>query len=417
MSKDVLRFLPLSNLSDFRNHHPQGALAQLDDPIHLIRKLEKRVQIHKMSTERGFQKAVRGELSMNESAVHKAHGLMDALGVIQAADRHHDAAYYEQNKALVPEGYVPIKSFGRYSFIPVTYTNSADYKAACKNGRFVEDLEASARALYDDAPPEKFSKAMLKECKKMTNIGTDGLINHPETGLQAGAFVNHERKSVIIGFSGLNFEPNEYRDALLTGGRRQFEAAHAEVKALLLSGEIPDDYEVVIAGHSMGAAISQRMIYAIKEDPELRQVDARAINFDAPQVGNQIEDYDPTRVKHHDCININFTKTIGSIDFSRLPGRLYGGGHVGGGYYQMDSNFADKADIADFNEKGAELFSKTARVARGVVNHQMINGVETMVSKHLMTGKDVPFVETGQPKERQKAAERTKDYGYEPALA
>ena len=416
MRQDVLRFIPVSNLTDVRSQHPQGVLAPQGDTTILARRLHQRMQIHKMSTEQGFSQVAQGKATLNESAMLKAHGLMDALGVIQAADRHLDTAYYEQNKALLPEGYEPIESFGTRNFIPVTYENTEAYKAARKDGSYTEDLQQSTRELYNEAPPEKFSKGVLKECHKVANIGTPGLINHPDTGLQAGAFINHERKSAVIGFAGLNFEPNEFRDAILNGGKRQFEAAQQEVKDLLLSGEIPEDYEVTICGHSMGAAISQRMIYAIKEDPELRHVDARAVNFDAPQVCNLIEDYEPSRVKRHECININFTKTIGSLDFSKLPGRFYGGGHVGGGFYQMESNFADKAELADFNTKGSELFSTTGRVARGLVNHQMINGVETMVSKHLMTGKEVPFVETGTPKVKE-VKEREPQYGLEPSFA
>ena len=242
---------------------------------------------------------------------------------------------------------------------------------------------------------------MLKSLRKSKNDNSNNIL----TAL--------DKSQALIHFAGLNFEGNEMSDALITGGKRQCEAVQQEIKDLLQSGEIPDDYEVVFSGHSMGAAISQRAIYDVKQDPELRQVNARAINFDAPHVGNQIKDFDPARVKPEECINVNFTSTMGRIDFSKLPGNLYGGGHVGGGFYQMESNFADKAKLADFNTKGSELFSTTGRVARGLVNHQMINGVETMVSKHLMTGKEVPFVETGTPKVR----EREPQYGLEPSFA
>ncbi len=93
-----------------------------------------------MSTEQGFSQVAQGKATLNESAMLKAHGLMDALGVIQAADRHLDTAYYEQNKALLPEGYEPIESFGTRNFIPVTYENTEAYKAARKDGSYTEDL-------------------------------------------------------------------------------------------------------------------------------------------------------------------------------------------------------------------------------------------------------------------------------------
>lgn len=413
MPKDVLEFIPISNLTEARKYHPQGALAPQGDALTLARKLHQRMQVHKLGTEAGFERIAAGELAMNTQTLNKAHGLMDALGAIQMADRHQDTAFYDDNKIVMPEGYEPIKSFGTRRFLHVPYENAAAYQEGRKNGDFAERLENQARDRY--ALPENyaFDKRAVKSAGRHANIGSEGLINHPETGLQAGAFINHERKAVVIGFAGLNFEGNEMGDALLSGGKRQYEAVQDEIKQLLLSGEIPEGYEVTFSGHSLGAAISQRAIYDVKNDPELRHVNARAINFDAPQVGNQIEGFDPARVTSEECININFTGTMGRIDFSKLPGNLYGGGHVGGGFYEMDVNYANKADIADFTEKGEELYATKVKFARGMVNHQMVNGVEALVSKHMMTGKDIPYVQTVAAPERGRAD----DYEPGPSLA
>ena len=417
MQNDVLKFIPVSNLTEVRKHHPQGALAPQGDAITLARRLHQRMQVHKMGTEQGFERIAAGELAVNQQTLNKAHGLMDALGAIQMADRHQDTAFYDENKLVMPEGYEPMASFGTRRFLHVPYETNAAYQEGKNNGDFAERLEGQARERYALPESYDFNKGAVKSAGRHANVGSEGIINHPETGLQAGAFINHERKSVVIGFAGLNFEGNEMSDALITGGKRQYEAVQQEIKDLLQSGEIPDDYEVVFSGHSMGAAISQRAIYDVKQDPELRHVNARAINFDAPQVGNQIKDFDPACVKPEECINVNFTSTMGRIDFSKLPGNLYGGGHVGGGFYEMDVNFEGKEDIADLTADGKDKLGTKLKIARGMVNHQMINGVEALVSKHVMTGKDIPYVQTAKGQEHDRSDGLENGMDQEPAFS
>lgn len=320
------------------------------------------------------EKAVSGEIGYDKRAVENMYKIKVGLHAIQRGDAHFDVQYYKDNEMVTTSTYEPIASYGTRTFTHVPYEDVLDYNAAKKDGRFKDDLTGALRQRSLDErgfePPVHFQydKKLLKEEAKNVNIGGEGIINHPETGLQSSALISHEDKCVVIGFAGLNFEGKELLDAAHGGGRRQYETVREEVMALLKSGDIPRGYRVQLSGHSMGAAISQRLMYDIKGDEQLGHMNITAVNFEAPRVSTQIENFDPHRVEAHECVNINVTESITNFDTSGIGGGM-GGQNVGSLAQlkrKLDPNIS-KDDLTEHTHK----FQSVIRWANGLVKHKM----------------------------------------------
>lgn len=380
--------MPVSRLPEVS--FPQGMLTPPQDPTILLRHLYSRLQVNCTKTHEALGKAIDENHIPSEVELRKAAILLDALGAIQAPDYHNNKnSFYSKNKLVVPEGYQPIESFGSRTFINTPYDSLDDYKKAELTNGHVLKIEQGLKQKGLLNPDEQLIRDNHRlyedTVQKGTNIAPNGMINHPTTGLQAGAFINHDSKTVLLGFAGFNFDKGELVEAFIKGGTSQYARVKEEVELLLKSKDIPEGYDITLTGHSMGSTITQRLIYDIKNNQELAKLPVRAINFDALPIAGSIPNYNPDIVMAEECINLNASDRI-----SKYGRGNYGGGHVGGGYYKMEANMHTGMETVDGNTDSPS----SIQFVNDVKNHRMIHMAEGLFREHVINSKKLKFVST-----------------------
>ena len=400
-----LNFNSVQSFAELRGHIPHGGMFAVKGKPHtFLAYAEERLRGYgSRLTKRALFTRPKDQEIHPDSATSYV-GILDTVECIGKASA--QSATTNHNTEVEGFGYRPLEAFGSLHLTNTPYANIEQYHQH-KNSE--EHIAAIEDALHHSGQlPE--GESLLPGNRDLygqvmrhgVNIGQPGYINHPDSGLQAGAFINDENKTVIIAFSGINGDKADAKEAFVHAGRNQYAAARDEVHALLESGHIPDGYKVVLAGHSLGTTLTQRIIHDALSNNKYPGRDISALNFEALQIAGDIDNYDPDAVPPHKCVNFNSV-----AGFSNYKVGKYGGGHVGGGYLKVPENAGRASDIVPEKVAGTGVVTKIPYAGRHFFNHWVGSVAEGVLREHVANDAPLEFVSTASPvKEQQPAAEQ-----------